>query len=133
MLAAAKRKIADEGWHHIQVMPMNAEALEFPDASFDCVTAFHVVSVVSNPDKMMREATRVLRPGGSLLIINHFRSPRPWIANMVDKADPLTRHLGWKTDVECDAVVRELPLKVERCYKTSPMSLFTIIKATRLP
>ncbi len=132
MLSVAQRRIAEEGWKHIQVMPMNAEVLDFPDASFDCVTAFHVVSVVSNPEKMMQEAIRVLRPGGTMLIINHFRSPRPWIANVVDRADPLTRHLGWKTGVECEEVVRSLPLQVERCYKTSPMSLFTVLKATRL-
>jgi|GEM_PF-281006 len=132
MLALAQRKIDQEGWKHIHVQPGNAEQLEFPDASFDCVTSFHTVSVVARPDQMMREIVRVLRPGGRLLIINHFRSPRPWLANMIDRADPVTRHLGWRTDLAIDAIIRSLPLQVDRCYKTSPLSLFTVIRATRL-
>jgi phosphatidylethanolamine/phosphatidyl-N-methylethanolamine N-methyltransferase len=133
MLAVAKRKIAEENWNHIQVQQGNAEKLEFDDASFDCVTSFHTVSVVSNPESMMREIARVVRPGGKVLVINHFRSPRPWLANMIDRADPVTRHLGWRTDLECEAVVRSLPLEVDKRYKTSPLSLFTVVRATRLP
>ena len=75
---------------------------------------------------------RVCRPGGRVLIINHFRSPNRWIAKMVDRADPLTRVLGWRTDLGCDEVVHQLPLKVERRYKSSPMSLFTIVNAKRI-
>ncbi|WP_235934730.1 class I SAM-dependent methyltransferase [Candidatus Laterigemmans baculatus] len=131
MLAVAQRKIEAEGWDQIKLLPMNAEQLDFPDGSFDCVTAFHVVSVVSQPQKMMREITRVLRPGGKMLLINHFRSGRRWIANVIDRADPVTRHLGWRTDLELDAVVDSLPLKIEKRYKTSPLSLFTVLQATR--
>lgn len=132
MLAVAQRKIQEQQWDHISLMPMNAEQLKFDDATFDCVTAFHVVSVVSEPQRMMREIVRVVRPGGKVLIINHFRSERRWIANVVDRADPVTRHLGWRTDLQWDAIVDSLPLKVEKRYKTSPLSLFTVLEATRL-
>jgi phosphatidylethanolamine/phosphatidyl-N-methylethanolamine N-methyltransferase len=131
MLAVAKRRISDRGLSHIRVTPGNAERLDFPDATFDCVTSFHVVSVVSQPERMMQEIVRVVKPGGKVLIINHFRSSNPLIAGVIDRADPVTRHLGWRTDLECDAILRELPLKVEKRYKTSPWSFFTIVKATR--
>lgn len=131
MLEHARRKIAREGWNHIQVRAMNAQKLEFPDATFDFVTAFHVISVVQNPRAMMGEIVRVCRPGGRILIINHFRSQRPWIAKMIDRADPVTRHLGWRTNLACEEVLKELPLEVELQYKNSPMSLFTVLRATR--
>lgn len=131
MLAVAKRKIAERGWENYHLQPGNAEQLDFPNASFDCVTAFHVVSVVSDPAKMMREIARVVKPGGKVLIINHFRSRNTWIANVVDKADPVTRHLGWRTDLECDSILEELPFTVVKRYKTSPWSLFTVVSATR--
>lgn len=133
MLAEAQRKISREGWNHIRVMPMNAEHLEFPDQSFDFVTAFHVVSVVSNPRAMMAEISRVLRPGGRVLIVNHFRSENPLIANMVDKADPVTQHLGWRTNLGRSEVLHEMPLEVESEYKSWPLSLFTVLRATRIP
>ena len=132
MLAKANERIESEGWSHINVLPMNAEQLDFPDASFDVVTSFHVVSVVSNPKRMMSELTRVCRPGGQILIVNHFRSPKPWIARMVDSAGAVTRHLGWRTDVRFEEVVAELPLRMDRLYKPSSVSLFTIMQATRL-
>ena len=131
MLMVARRKIAERGWNNYELIPGNAESLDFPDASFDCVTAFHVVSVVSDPGRMMREIARVVKPGGRVLIINHFRSRNVWIANVIDRADPVTRHLGWRTDLECDSILNELPFEMVKKYKTSPWSLFTVVKATR--
>ncbi len=132
MLAKANERIAASGWAHINVQPMNAEELNFPDGSFDLVTSFHVVSVVSNPRRMMSELTRVCRPGGRILIINHFRSAKPWIARMVDSAGSVTRHLGWRTDLRFDDVVAELPLRMDKRFKPSPVSLFTVMSATKI-
>ncbi|WP_153558870.1 class I SAM-dependent methyltransferase [Roseimaritima sediminicola] len=131
MLAEAERKIAREGWDHISVRPMNAQQLDFPDQSFDFVTTFHVVSVVADPQQMMSEIARVVKPGGSVLIINHFRSENPWIAKVIDRADTFTRHLGWRTNVSSQDVVGRLPLDVRTQTKSSPFSLFTVLHATR--
>ena len=79
MLAEAKQLVADRNWSHVDVMPMNAEELTFDDASFDFVTSFHTISVVSRPDEMMKEIVRVCKPGGRILIVNHFRSDNPLI------------------------------------------------------
>jgi len=114
-------------------MSMNAEQLDFPDDSFDLVTSFHTISVVSDPDRMMSEIVRVCRPGGRILIINHFRSENRWIAKIVDSAGSLTKRLGWRTDLEIDEIIDQLPLRMDRCYKTNPLSLFTVMQATCKP
>jgi phosphatidylethanolamine/phosphatidyl-N-methylethanolamine N-methyltransferase len=131
MLQQAQRKVDQQGWKHIELREGNAEQLDFPDSSFDCVFAFHVISVVSNPRQAMEEMVRVCRPGGLLVVINHFRSSNAWVANVVDRADKVTRRLGWRTDVTCEMLVQSLPLEIQRRYKTSPLSLFTIVKARR--
>ena len=133
MLAEAKKLIADRQWSHIDVMPMNAESLTFADSSFDFVTSFHTISVVSDPRKMMSEIVRVCRPGGRIMIINHFRSENPLVARVVDSAGNFTKRLGWRTDLELQEVLREFPLQLDDRYKPNPMSLFTVIKATRKP
>ncbi len=130
MLAEAELLVADRNWDHIQVFPMNAEQLEFPDDSFDIVTSFHTISVVSRPQQMMSEIVRVCRPGGRVLMINHFRSDNPLIARVVDSAGNITQRLGWRTDIELDEIVKELPMRMDHRYKPNPMSLFTVMEAT---
>ncbi|MEM6469407.1 MAG: class I SAM-dependent methyltransferase [Planctomycetota bacterium] len=130
MLAESAALIERNDWSHISVLPMNAESLEFEDDSFDVVTSFHTVSVVSNPRKMMGEIARVCRPGGTILVINHFRSENPLIAKVVDSAGNVTKRLGWRTDLEFDKVLHELPIRIEKRYKPNPFSFFTILKAT---
>ncbi len=133
MLAEAEQLIKDRQWDHVRVMPMNAESLEFEDSSFDVVTSFHTISVVSDPAAMMSEMVRVCRPGGSILMINHFRSDNPLVAKVVDSANPFTRRLGWRTDLELDEILREQPLRLDHRYKLNPLSLFTVMKATCKP
>ena len=133
MLAEAEQLIAENNWNHIEVIPMNAEELAFEDSSFDFVTSFHTISVVSRPQAMMSEIVRVCKPGGRVLMINHFRSDNPLIAKVVNSAGNITKHLGWRTDVGLDEVLSELPLRLDHRYKPSPMSLFTVMKATCKP
>ncbi|TWU15149.1 class I SAM-dependent methyltransferase [Allorhodopirellula heiligendammensis] len=132
MLAEAEVLIKKNQWNHVQVRPMNAEELEFDDASFDLVTSFHTISVVSRPDKMMREMVRVCKPGGRILVINHFRSGNPLIARVVDSAGGITRRLGWRTDLEVNELLTELPIEVESCHKNNPLSLFRVLVAKRI-
>ena len=131
MLAEAEKQIKDRGWSHIEVLPMNAEDLQFADSSFDFVNSFHTISVVSDPRKMMAEMVRVCKPGGRMMIINHFRSNNPLVARVVDSAGKLTKRLGWRTDLELQEILDEFPLQLDKRYKPNPMSLFTVIKATR--
>lgn len=131
MLERARRKVAREGWQHIDLAVGDAQDLDFPDDSFDYVTSFHVVSVVPEPKRMMREMVRVCRPGGTIVIINHFRSERPVIASVVDRLDPVTRKLGWRTTLRMGELLESVPLELVRRYKTSPQSLFTVMIARK--
>jgi phosphatidylethanolamine/phosphatidyl-N-methylethanolamine N-methyltransferase len=129
MLDRAADKVRDRGWKHITLRQMDALNLDLPSDSFDYVTAFHVVSVVPDAARMMAEARRVCRPGGKLVIINHFRSERPLIGSLVDLADPVTRKLGWRTTLKLVDIIDGAPVSIEQKFKTSPRSLFTVVIA----
>jgi phosphatidylethanolamine/phosphatidyl-N-methylethanolamine N-methyltransferase len=128
MLERAQDKINRSGLRHITLEQGDALNLKFADDTFDYVMAFHVVSVVPDPRRMMAEAQRVCRPGGVLTVINHFRSPSPTIARMSLLCDPVMRWLGWTTLRLPDVIDRQ-GLHVERQWKTSRRSLFTIVVA----
>lgn len=126
MLEQAQEKIIRNGWRHLKVMEMDALSLKFADSTFDYVMAFHVVSVVPDAGRLMREVLRVSKPGATIAIINHFRSRNRLLAAVDRFSEPLTRRLGWRT-LSLDDVFGVVPLEIRRAYKTARRSLFTIV------
>ncbi len=127
--AASKMDPARHG--HIELRQGDALNLDFPDESFDVVTAFHVITVVPDPKRMLEEMVRVCRPGGRIVIINHFSSERAVIRLVVDAVDPITRHLGWSTRLRLEELLKPGALVLDKRYKTKPWSLFTVVEASK--
>ena len=127
MLACAQGKILENGWTHLKVLEMDALQLKFPDDSFDYVMAFHVVTVVPDPVRMIEEAKRVCRPGGKIVIVNHFTSDFPLLGFLTEILDPVTRRLGWRTNLRLRPFIEATELKVEKAYKLSKLSLYTVL------
>ena len=65
----------------VQLLEMNGEALLFQDEQFDYVVLSHVIAVVDNPEKLLAEVFRVLRPNGKMFILNHF-TPINWLKHL---------------------------------------------------
>ena len=128
MLARARRKAAANGWRHIELLEMDAMNLDFPDSAFDYVVSFHVITVVPDPVRMMQEIHRVCKPAGKVLIINHFQTTLPVVGAIVGGLDPLTRRLGWSASLRLHQVFDNVPIRIEKRYKTSPFSLFTVVQ-----
>jgi ubiquinone/menaquinone biosynthesis C-methylase UbiE len=80
-----------------QVLQAPAEDLPFEDDSFDTVVCTLVLCGVDDQSRVLREARRVLRPGGSLLFLEHVRSDDPGLARYQDRINWLNRLL-----VGCD-------------------------------
>jgi phosphatidylethanolamine/phosphatidyl-N-methylethanolamine N-methyltransferase len=129
MLERAHDKIARNGFRHVTLMQMDALKLGFGDCHFDYVTAFHVVSVVPDPVAMVCEAQRVCRPGGGIVIINHFRGESVLPKRLTRLIDPVTRWLGWRATLSLTDVLNGAPLAIERKFKSPRRSLFTVVIA----
>jgi phosphatidylethanolamine/phosphatidyl-N-methylethanolamine N-methyltransferase len=66
---------------NIKLKLMNAEALLFKDQTFDYIILSHVIAVVDNPEKLLEESYRVLKPNGKIFILNHF-TPKNWLRHL---------------------------------------------------
>jgi demethylmenaquinone methyltransferase/2-methoxy-6-polyprenyl-1,4-benzoquinol methylase len=76
MLARGRDRLADAGVL-IPVVQCNAERLPFPDAWFDCVCIGFGLRNVTRKERALAEMTRVLRPGGRLLVLEFSRVWKP--------------------------------------------------------
>lgn len=99
MLDVARERVATD---HLDVVErlavMDAQNLEFPDASFDVVMAQYVVNTVPDPDAALNEFMRVLRPGGQLIIINRVGADEGMRFAIERLFQPVTRLLGWRSE-----------------------------------
>lgn len=84
MLNVGRDRLTDEGIvDNIDYVQANAEALPFPDNSFDCITIAFGLRNVTDKDAALRSMYRVLKPGGQLLVLE-FSKPAEWLAPVYD-------------------------------------------------
>ncbi len=101
MLAKARERVARRGLKNVEaLLEMDAQAMSFPDASFDKVVAMYVISVVAHPERLLAELRRVCRPGGEVLIVNHVRSDNRAIAAVEKALARFSDQLGFHPDFE---------------------------------
>ena len=77
MIARARLRAATGRYPHVKGLAvMDAHELRYDDASFDCVVGQFVITLVENPERVLSECARVVRPGGQIILVNHLYSER---------------------------------------------------------
>jgi phosphatidylethanolamine/phosphatidyl-N-methylethanolamine N-methyltransferase len=131
MLEKARDRMARKGIRNVRLLEMDAADLKFPDGSFDIVYAPYVISVVPDPVAVVREMQRVCRPGGRIILLNHFRSPNPVLASIERAISPFTVHIGFKSDLDLPAFLAQAdlhPVSIEKVNLARLWSLITCVK-----
>ncbi|MCP9440211.1 MAG: methyltransferase domain-containing protein [Nitrospira sp.] len=128
MLAKAKERVEALRLSHVQLHRMDAGAMEFPDDSFDTVVAAYVVTAVPDYRKVVNEMIRVCRPGGRIVMLNHFSNGNKVINAIERVLSPLTKHLGWRTDLSLNTVLEGTSLLVARKQKVNPLRLWALVE-----
>src|SRR5690606_19159246 len=77
---------------------MDAHDLDFADASFDVVVGQFVITLVADPEGVLDECVRVLRPGGALILVNHLYSEIGIQAALERKLAGPARQIGLRPD-----------------------------------
>jgi phosphatidylethanolamine/phosphatidyl-N-methylethanolamine N-methyltransferase len=129
MLEKARERVASENLDHVTGLhEMDAGDLKFPDASFDTVVAMFVMTVVPDPERVMRELARVTRPGGEVVLVNHF-SQREGVRGWVERRmAPFADKIGWRSvfDLSRVTVCDDLNLVDRKAMR--PLGLFTMLR-----
>jgi phosphatidylethanolamine/phosphatidyl-N-methylethanolamine N-methyltransferase len=128
MLAHARRRVTEERLSNVQdLLEMDAEAMTFHDASFDIAVAMFTATVVPNAPKLLAEMRRVVKPGGQLLFVNHFRAERGvrwWVERSMA---PLARKLGWHPDFALTDLLKD-PSEAAEIRECPPFGIFTLVR-----
>jgi ubiquinone/menaquinone biosynthesis C-methylase UbiE len=97
-----------------EVSEAGAEALPFPDGSFDTVVSTHVLCTIVDQGAALGEIRRVLRPGGRLLFIEHVRAEGS-NARWQDRIEPLWGRLfgGCHPNRDTVAAMEEAGFEIE--------------------
>jgi phosphatidylethanolamine/phosphatidyl-N-methylethanolamine N-methyltransferase len=131
MLRQAHRKVRRLELNHIHLVQADAVNPPFADEAFDHILLTHVLSVVHDPDRLLRWCARLVKPTGKVVIVNHFRSPQPAVAVFEKALNPLCRRLGWRSDMALSDLVRRSPLRMDYQFKLNPVDLWHIVVMSR--
>ena len=130
MLRECRKKIAERGLDHVTVFQADALRLPFADDSFDHVFMSHVISVVSDPYRLIGEVQRVARPGARIVMVNHFQSTNRFIAMFEKWLCPLCTRLGWRSDLALQDLIRRTGVQVDYRYKLENIDLWETVVIT---
>ncbi|MGM0812210.1 MAG: class I SAM-dependent methyltransferase, partial [Pseudomonadota bacterium] len=128
MLERARRRAGGmELARVVDLKVMDARALDYPNASFDAVVAMYVVSVTPEPERVIAEMRRVCRPGGQLVIVNHFRTTSRTVRITEKLLRPLHRMVNYSAELDYDAFVQKTGLEVIRCSRANILGYSTVV------
>ena len=128
MLQKAAARVKDQGLTNVKLLQMDAGAMTFADDSFDLVIAAYVVTAVPDYRKLMSEMVRVSRPGGRLVLLNHFTQASPMIAAVEKAISPICVKIGFRTDLSVDEVIDGWPLIKERDDRVKPLGMWHVVE-----
>jgi len=127
MLRECLKKIQQRRHGNTMLVRTNALQLPFADDSFDHVFISHVISVVSDPYRLVQEAQRVARCGARIVIVNHFQSTNRFIAMVEKFLCPLCTKLGWRSDLALQDLIRRTGVEVDYRFKLESIDLWETV------
>ena len=110
MLRKAHEKVDELGLANVTLKAMDATVMDFSDDTFDAAVATYTISAVPDPVAVLKEMRRVVKPGGNLVLLNHFRSQKPVISRLEDLVSPVCTRLGWKSNLPLEPLLEEVGL-----------------------
>ncbi len=127
MLKKAYERIKERNLTNASLALADAMFMPFEENSFDHILISHVVTVVSDPIKLMNHIKRVAKPNARIVIINHFQSGYRFIAWLEKILNPICIKIGWRSDLNLHELLQDAHLQVDFRYKVNNIDLWEIV------
>jgi len=131
MLDKARERVAREGIRNVRLLEMDAAKTTFADDTFDIVYAPYLISVVPDPVMVAREMRRICKPGGKIIILNHFRSANAVLSRVERAISPFTVHIGFKSDLDLPAFLAQAELRPESIEKVNVPKIWSLVTCVK--
>ena len=128
MLDKAVERVQTLAMPNVTLKVMDATSMDFGDAEFDKAVATYTISAVPDPVAVLREMRRVVKPGGILVLLNHFRSERRIVGWLEDLVAPVCTRLGWKSNLALGPLLAAVGLEPELVAKANLFNGWRLVK-----
>ena len=107
MLRKAKERVDNFALSNVEALAvMDAKHLAFPDGAFDVIVAQYVITAVPDPEATLDEFTRVLKPGGEIILVSRIGAEAGLRRTLEHWFAPAARKLGWRTEFSFERYAR---------------------------
>jgi ubiquinone/menaquinone biosynthesis C-methylase UbiE len=138
MIIRAQKRVKTGRYPFVKELAvMDAHALAYPDASFDCVVGQFVITLVGNPEEVLSECARVVRPSGQIILVNHLYSERGFTAAVERLLAQKARKFGLRPEFPFQRLMAWAQAHggaelIER-RKIEPFGVYTLVRFRRIP
>ena len=128
MLKKAQEKVVELSLDNVTLKAMDATVMDFGADEFDSAVATYTISAVPDPVGVLREMRRVVKPGGNIVLLNHFRSQGPLAGRFEDLMAPVCTRLGWKSNLHLEPLLKQVALVADVSAKVNLFNGWRLIR-----
>jgi phosphatidylethanolamine/phosphatidyl-N-methylethanolamine N-methyltransferase len=128
MLEKAQEKVLELGLANVTLKVMDATRMDLGDDEFDAALATYTISAVPDPVGVLREMRRVVKPGGNIVVLNHFRSDSRMIGRLEDFVAPVCTRLGWKSNLLLPPLLETVGLVPDVSTKVNLFNAWSLVR-----
>lgn len=134
MLEKAQQRKVENNLSNCHLIHADAMLPPFAQGSFDHALITHTVSVVPDPKKLMDWTKHVVKPGGRIVLSNHFRSTHPVFGRIERNViNPLCSAINWTHVMELEDLMKCADLELEYRCKTTALDFWQIVVMANRP
>ena len=133
MLARARARVERDKLANVEALDeADATRLAFADQSFDAAVAMFLITVVPDPIAVLSEAVRVVRPGGRIVLANHFSAESGPRAAFETWLSRFSASLGWNPEFPVERVLGQPGMKEIARQSLQPLGIYTLLVFERV-